>query len=151
MHLTLFKLLVIIFLVSNSSLYWKFQNVILHNLLFIFESKIILQPVHDTACSRDACGENTRCVSPTPLHSSCRIHIYMQTNGINTSPVPVIASHLIKFKALTTAPSRAGPLFIPSTSIFILHVHMLSHVQLFATLWTIDRQAPLSLGFPRQE
>ena len=26
-----------------------------------------------------------------------------------------------------------------------------SHVQLFATLWTIDRQAPLSMGFSRQE
>ena len=27
----------------------------------------------------------------------------------------------------------------------------LSHVQLFATPWTIARQAPLSMGFPRQE
>ena len=25
------------------------------------------------------------------------------------------------------------------------------HVQLFATLWIIDRQAPLSMGFSRQE
>ena len=28
---------------------------------------------------------------------------------------------------------------------------MLSHVRLFKTLWTIARQAPLSLGFSRQE
>ena len=28
---------------------------------------------------------------------------------------------------------------------------MLSHVQLFATLWTVVRQAPLSMGFSRQE
>ena len=28
---------------------------------------------------------------------------------------------------------------------------MLSHVQLFATLWTVAHQAPLSLGFSRQE
>ena len=28
---------------------------------------------------------------------------------------------------------------------------MLSHVQLFATLWTVTCQAPLSLGFSRQE
>jgi len=87
-------------------------------------------------------------LSPTPLHSLCRIHIYIQTNGINTSLVPVIFYHLIKFKVLTTAPSRAGPLFIPSTSIFILPVPVLCHVQLFATPWTVDRQAPLSLGFP---
>ena len=26
-----------------------------------------------------------------------------------------------------------------------------SHVQLFVTLWTVARQAPLSMGFPRQE
>ena len=30
-------------------------------------------------------------------------------------------------------------------------VKMLSHVQLFATPWTIAHQAPLSMGFPRQE
>ena len=27
----------------------------------------------------------------------------------------------------------------------------LSHIQLFATLWTTAHQAPLSMGFPRQE
>jgi len=30
-------------------------------------------------------------------------------------------------------------------------VCVLSHVQLFATTWTIGRQAPLFIGFPRQE
>ena len=30
-------------------------------------------------------------------------------------------------------------------------VKLLSHVQLFATLWTLARQAPLSMGFSRQE
>ena len=28
---------------------------------------------------------------------------------------------------------------------------MLSHVQLFATPWTVAHQAPLSMGFSRQE
>ena len=28
---------------------------------------------------------------------------------------------------------------------------MLSHMRLFATPWTVARQAPLSMGFPRQE
>ena len=28
---------------------------------------------------------------------------------------------------------------------------VLSHIQLFATLWTIARQVPLSMEFPRQE
>ena len=31
------------------------------------------------------------------------------------------------------------------------HVCVLSHVQLFATPWTVVRQAPLSTGFSRQE
>ena len=30
-------------------------------------------------------------------------------------------------------------------------VCVLSHVQLFATLWTVVHQAPLSIGFTRQE
>ena len=30
-------------------------------------------------------------------------------------------------------------------------VKLLSHVQLFMTLWTVARQAPLSMGFSRQE
>ena len=29
--------------------------------------------------------------------------------------------------------------------------YVLSHAQLFATLWTVAHQSPLSLGFPRQE
>ena len=28
---------------------------------------------------------------------------------------------------------------------------LVSLVQLFATLWTVDRQAPLSMGFSRKE
>ena len=30
-----------------------------------------------------------------------------------------------------------------------MRVQLLSRVQLFATLWTVARQAPLSMGFPR--
>ena len=32
-----------------------------------------------------------------------------------------------------------------------MHAQLLSHVQLFAILWTIAHPAPLSMGFPRQE
>ena len=31
------------------------------------------------------------------------------------------------------------------------HVHVLSHVQLFAAPWTVGHKAPLSMEFPRQE
>ena len=33
----------------------------------------------------------------------------------------------------------------------VVIVELLSHVQLFETPWTAARQAPLSMGFPRQE
>ena len=33
----------------------------------------------------------------------------------------------------------------------VVVVYSLSHVQLFATPWTVDCQAPLSMGFLRQE
>ena len=42
----------------------------------------------------------------------------------------------------------------------VIHIHIYvcacmlshsSHVQLFLTLWTVDHQAPLSMGFSRQE
>ena len=32
-----------------------------------------------------------------------------------------------------------------------MHVYMLSHVQLFATPWTVAHQSPLSMAFSRQE
>ena len=34
---------------------------------------------------------------------------------------------------------------------YCMHAQSLSCVQLFATLWTVALQAPLSLGFSRQE
>ena len=33
----------------------------------------------------------------------------------------------------------------------VVLVLLLSHIQLFATPWTVAHQAPLSMGFPRQE
>ena len=36
-------------------------------------------------------------------------------------------------------------------TILCVYSYMLSHVPLFATPWTVARQAPLSVGFPRQE
>ena len=32
-----------------------------------------------------------------------------------------------------------------------VHAHPLSHVRLFATSWTVAHQAPLTIGFLRQE
>ena len=38
----------------------------------------------------------------------------------------------------------------PMPSFFPVHAFMLSHIQPFATPWTIACQAPLSMGFPKQ-
>ena len=38
-----------------------------------------------------------------------------------------------------------------STSLITVRAQSLSHVQLFATPWTVALQAPLSMGFSRQE
>ena len=35
--------------------------------------------------------------------------------------------------------------------VVVVVVQSLSHVRLFATPWTVAHQAPLSMGFPRQE
>ena len=35
--------------------------------------------------------------------------------------------------------------------VLFIVAELLSHVQLFATPWTVARQAPLSMGFSRQE
>ena len=39
----------------------------------------------------------------------------------------------------------------PREKILKTKIAMLSHVQLFTTPWTVARQAPLSMGFSRQE
>ena len=39
----------------------------------------------------------------------------------------------------------------PSAVMLCVCVLSLSHVLLFVTLWTVAHQAPLSIGFPRQE
>ena len=36
-------------------------------------------------------------------------------------------------------------------SFFVVVIQSLSHVQLFATPWTVAHQAPVSMGFPRQK
>ena len=41
--------------------------------------------------------------------------------------------------------------FLVITACVCVCAQSLSHAQLFANLWTVDCQAPLSMGFPRQE
>ena len=47
--------------------------------------------------------------------------------------------------------SSENPVYQYFPSLLWLKVKSLSHVQLFATPWTVAHQAPLSMGFSRQE
>ena len=49
----------------------------------------------------------------------------------------------------TLLSNAGGAGLIPSLGTLILYAT--SHIQLFATPWTVACQAPLSMGFPRQE
>ena len=42
-------------------------------------------------------------------------------------------------------------MFFSSESIACMHAQSLSHVRLFVIPWVVAIQAPLSMGFPRQE
>ena len=49
-------------------------------------------------------------------------------------------------KWLVPRPRNSDMLPIPLIKIVVIVVELLSRVQLFVTLWTIARQAPLSMG-----
>ena len=48
-------------------------------------------------------------------------------------------------------PEKLEVLSFSFTVCTLMHMCVISHVQLFATPWTVTHQAPLSMGFPRQE
>ena len=48
-------------------------------------------------------------------------------------------------------PAERARCSVPASQVRLLCVCALSRVQLFATLWTVAHQAPLSREFPRQE
>ena len=50
---------------------------------------------------------------------------------------------------MTSTQQRSKDLL--SFLVAVVVVESLSHVPLFATPWILARQAPLSMGFPRQE
>ena len=73
--------------------------------------------------------------------------LWTEQKGLEqSSEEPVFPSHL-EFTVQDSA--RVGRLKALGSS--CVHVHMLSHVQLFAAPWTVAHQASLSRGFSRQE
>ena len=58
--------------------------------------------------------------------------------------------HIQHLRVLTTQVYVLTEL-LPTSPLCVCMLNHLSHVQLFVTLWTVACQAPLSMGFPRQE
>ena len=81
---------------------------------------------------------------PTPVFLAWRIPGMGEPHGLRS-----MGSHRVRHNWSDLAAAAAA--------LFLLHVHkgilvqMLSRVQLFATSWTMAHQAPLSIGFTRQE
>ena len=87
--------------------------------------------------------------------------------GITSVLIQSLASHCITLCAVLMPSDLHGPSSLPSHSpraVFSLQdcqkrtgklvdtqLRVLSHVQLFATLWTLAHQSPLSVEFSRQE
>ena len=98
----------------------------------------------------------------TNNESQCKLWTLGNNNvGIDSATVtnaPLQCKMLIVGKAVCGNRRRIGNLYLPLS--FAVNLKMLykcvpaqslSHVWLFATPWTVARQAPLSMGFPRQE
>ena len=68
----------------------------------------------------------------------------------NDSFLPLLCEHQVTYGIHLCAfwPRKDGESMRVKS---ILHACVRSHVQLFATLWTVAHQAPLSMGFSRQE
>ena len=73
---------------------------------------------------------------------------YTLWNDHNKPYLTQLSSHIITiFVFLLLRPHKTYSQWISS----IYYLQLLSPVQLFETLWTVDHQDPLSIGFSRQE
>ena len=71
---------------------------------------------------------------------------------LENSSVSLIGfSNIVPAFALVSLKFVSGGKFAPGKEVTKSCVQSVSHIQLFATLWNVAHQAPLSIGFPRQE
>ena len=80
------------------------------------------------------------------------IHLFgLGLRGSTRDPLLRCMGSAVVTQGLSSCSSRAWLLrwvWDPSPTV---HVHLLNHVWLFATQWTVAHQTHLSVGFPRQE
>ena len=85
-------------------------------------------------------------ITPEKIQTSTTYHYFrLVVNKQHTTQLTQI--HTDKLSALNDFQKLLGDINWIRPSL----VKLLSHVQLFATLWTVAYQAPLTRGFSRQE
>ena len=72
----------------------------------------------------------------------------MQLMVVSPLCTPVLCALEVTFRNSVTVEGVCIQIF--SVTLFVL-LSCFSHVQLYVTPWTVAHQAPLSMGFPRQE
>ena len=89
--------------------------------------------VHALSITSSPCG-------PSAVYPGSH-HLPALSPSLLFLPFPLLDTHIL-------SPPRSDQTFAYSLLSVLSHF---SHVQLFATLWTVAHQAPLSMGFCRQE
>ena len=82
-----------------------------------------------------------------PLQCSCLEN--PRDGGAWWAAVYGVSQSRTRLKRLSSSSSSTSKLF--QWTKYCVGPHLLSRVQLFVTPWTVAHQAPLSMGFPRQE
>ena len=93
-----------------------------------------------------ACGLSLIAVTGATLQLQCaslslQWLLLLQSPGFRVQRALVVVAHRLR------CPTACG-IFSAAVAAAL---SLLSHVRLFATSWTVAQQAPLSMGFPRQE
>ena len=85
------------------------------------------------------------------IHHLALLHALPPTIALSSAhPITPVASSRTQ-PHMASLCLDSSPFLIYGVNIYRDPVCVLSHVRLFATLWTVAHQAPLSMGFPRQE
>ena len=112
----------------------------------------------DAAKSQGRLGANRSCKRPGRIllqpMEGIQLILWFCTSGLQNYELinSLVISHKIWGNLLWQPKETSTPSSLPPISIYLCVCgQLLSHVWLFATPWIIAHQAPLSMGFPRQE
>ena len=143
-------------------------------------SQALCPETHRRPVLPPAIGQNKSQVQPRFKGQENRLHFLMRGPAENLQPDFIHHTHILKYSfnseiyIIYSKPRKHSlnflnwskekisitklffqmqkfSLFKPRECSFVIVIQLLSHVQLFSTPWTVACQAPLSMGFTRQE